>query len=56
MEPKMQDMKFKDEVEKMEYEPLDATEIALVKWSLIIGVVLLVVLFVVSKYVVPGLH
>lgn len=56
MEPNMQDMKFKDEVQKMEYEPLDATEIALVKWSLIIGVSLLVILFIISKYVVPGIH
>lgn len=56
MEPDMKDMKFKDEVKKMEYEPMDATEIALVKWSIIIGVSLLVVLFVVSKYIVPGIH
>ena len=56
MEPNMQDLKFKDEVQKMEYEPMDETELSLVRWSLIIGVSLLIILFVISKYVVPGVH
>lgn len=56
MEPNMKDLKFKDEVQKMEYEPLDATELALVRWSLGIGITLLVALFVVSKWVIPGAH
>lgn len=55
MEQNMKDLKFKEEVQKMEYEPMDATEMALVRWSLIIGVTLLVVLFAISKFVV-GVH
>ena len=56
MEMNMKDLKFKDEVQKMEYEPMDATELALVRWSLGIGITLLVVLFAVSKWLIPGVH
>ena len=56
MEMNMKDLKYKDEVQKMEYEPLDATELALVRWSLGIGITLLVVLFAVSKWLIPGVH
>lgn len=48
--------KFQEEIQKMEYEPLDETELKLVHWSWGLGVALLVVLFVVSKYLLPGIH
>jgi hypothetical protein len=39
---------FGEEVQKMEYEPLDETEMKLVRWSIGIGLSLLVLLLVVS--------
>lgn len=48
--------KFHGEIQKMEYEPLDETELKLVHWSWGLGVGLLVVLFVVSKFLLPGIH
>ena len=48
--------KFHEEVQKMEYEPMDETELKLIKGGITLGIVLLVVLFVVSKYLLPGLH
>ena len=38
----MKDLKFAEEIKKMEYEPLDDTEKKLVGWSLGLGVALLV--------------
>lgn len=52
----MKDVKFHEEVQKMEYEPLDATELKLIHWSWILGVVLLVVLYFISDIVAPGAH
>ena len=51
MAEKKNDVKFHEEIQKMEYEPMDETEL-----KLTLGIVLLVVLFVVSKYLLPGLH
>ena len=45
------EVKLHEEIEKMEYEPLDPVELKLVHWSWGIGVGLLVVLFVISKFV-----
>ena len=42
------DVKFHEEVQKMEYEPLDETELKLIHWSWGLGVTLLVVLWFVS--------
>jgi hypothetical protein len=42
------DLKFKEEIDKMEYEPLLPIEKKLIGWSLAIGTVLLVVLYWVS--------
>ncbi|BAV91528.1 bacteriocin-type signal sequence [Candidatus Desulfovibrio trichonymphae] len=50
------EVKFHEEIQKMEYEPLEPAEISLVKWSLGLGVTLLVLLFVVSKFLLPGVH
>ena len=44
------DVKFQEEIKKMEYEPLDETELKLIRGGIILGLVLLVVLFVISKY------
>jgi len=52
----IKDLKFAEEIQKMEYEPLNDTEISLVKWSLIIGCTLLVVLYFVSDFFFPGAH
>ena len=49
-------VKFHEEIQKMEYEPMDETELKLIRGGIILGVVLLVVLFVVSKYMLPGIH
>ena len=52
----MTDTKIKDEMEKMEYEPLLPIEKKLIGWSLILGVVLLVVLVWVSYTFFPAGH
>ncbi len=48
--------KIADELKKMEYEPLLPIEIALVKWSIGLGVGLLVVFYVLSRVFFPGGH
>ena len=37
------DVKFQEELDKMEYEPMNETEVKLCRNSLILGIVLLVV-------------
>ncbi len=54
--PKMEEVTFKDEIQKMEYEPLNAVEIALVRNSIAIGVVMLVVFYFISDWLFPGAH
>ncbi|WP_294513036.1 bacteriocin-type signal sequence [uncultured Bilophila sp.] len=49
------DVKFHEEIQKMEYEPMDETELKLIKGGITLGVVLLVVLFIISKFVI-GAH
>ena len=49
-------VKFHEEVKKMEYELLDATELKLIHWSWGLGVVLLVLLYFLSDYIAPGAH
>jgi hypothetical protein len=44
----MSDVKIKDEIDKMEYEPLLPAEKKMIAWSLILGVVLLAGLIWVS--------
>lgn len=48
--------KIADELKKMEHEPLLPVEIALVKWSISLGVGLLVVFYVLSKVLFPDGH
>lgn len=50
-----EEVKFHEEIQKMEYEPLDETELKLIRGGIILGIVLLVVLFVISKFMV-GIH
>lgn len=53
---KMDEVKIKDEMEKMEYEPLLPVEKKLITWSLVLGVVLLIVLVWVSYTFFPAGH
>jgi hypothetical protein len=48
--------KIADELKKMEYEPLLPVEIALVKWSIGLGVGLLVLFYFLSQFFFPGGH
>lgn len=52
----MKDLKISEELEKMEYEPLDAIEKKLIGWSLSLGVILLVLLYFISNAFFPGAH
>ncbi|CAI3228374.1 bacteriocin-type signal sequence [Desulfovibrio legallii] len=45
------EVKLHEEIQKMEYEPLDPVELKLVRWSIGLGIFLLVVLFLISKFV-----
>ena len=47
-------VKFHEEVQKMEYEPLDATELKLIHWSWALGVFLLMALYFLSDFIAPG--
>ncbi|WP_169432764.1 hypothetical protein [Desulfovibrio aminophilus] len=51
----MKDLKFQEEIQKMEYEPLSNVEKRLCAWGFGLGVVLLVVLYFVSSFI-PGAH
>jgi len=48
--------KVADELKKMEYEPILPAEITLVKWSICLGVGLLVALYFLSQFLFPGGH
>ena len=56
MAEKKNDVKCQEEIQKMEYEPMDETDLKLIKGGTTLGIVLLVTLFVVSKYILPGIH
>ena len=45
------EVKLHEEIQNMEYEPLDEPEMKLIHWSWGLGVGLLVVLFLISKFV-----
>lgn len=47
---------FQEELQKMEYEPMNDVEIKLVRNSIILGTVLLVVLYFVADILFPGAH
>ncbi|ATD81049.1 MULTISPECIES: hypothetical protein [Desulfovibrio] len=48
---KTNEVKLHEEIEKMEYEPLDPIEMKLIKGGVGLGLFLLIVLFLVSKFV-----
>jgi len=48
--------KIADEMKKMEYEPLLPAEISLIKWSISLGVGLLVLFYFTSQWLFPGGH
>ncbi len=48
---KTNEVKLHEEIEKMEYEPLDSVEMKLIKGGVGLGIFLLIVLFLVSKFV-----
>ncbi len=50
------DVKFHEEIQKMEYEPISDVELKLIKGGITLGIVLLVLLFVTSKFILPGIH
>ncbi|MGE4551822.1 MAG: hypothetical protein AB7D57_01850 [Desulfovibrionaceae bacterium] len=53
---KPEEANIAEEMGKMEYEPLLPIELKLIRWSLIIGVVSLVVLYAISAAFFPGAH
>ncbi len=50
------EVKFQEELQKMEYEPMNDTEKRLVRNALILGVGLLVIFYFVSDWLFPGAH
>lgn len=50
------DVKFHEEVQKMEYKPPDATKLKLIHWSWAPDVFLLVALYFLSDFITPGTH
>lgn len=48
--------KIADEMKKMEYEPILPAEITLVKWSICLGVGLLIMFYLLSQWLFPGGH
>ena len=56
MAEKKNDVKFHEEIQKMEYEPMDETELKLIKGGITLGIVLLVALYFLSDFIAPGAH
>jgi len=48
--------KMSEEIQKMEYEPLAPVELALIRWSIGIGVGSLFFLYFLSRWLFPGGH
>lgn len=48
--------KIADEMKNMEYEPLLPAELSLIKWSISLGVGLLVFFYFLSQFLFPGGH
>ncbi len=55
MQEEKKEVTMKDEMETMKYEPLNEIEMKLIKWSMGLGIVLLVVFYAISQ-MVPGAH
>jgi hypothetical protein len=52
----LEEDKIAEEMQKMEYEPLEPIEKKLIAWSLTIGVVSLVLLYWISATFFPAAH
>jgi len=50
------DVKFHEELEKMEYEPLAPIEIKLCRNSLILGIACLILFYFIADIFFPGSH
>ncbi len=55
MQEEKKEVTMKEEMEAMKYEPLNEVEMKLIKWSMGLGVALLVVFYAISQ-MVPGAH
>jgi len=55
MQETKKEVTFKEEIEAMEYEPLNEIEMKLIKWSMGLGVAFLVIFYVIAQ-MVPGAH
>ena len=55
MQEETKEVTMKDEMEAMPYEPLNEVEMKLIKWSLGLGLGLLVLFYLISL-MVPGAH
>jgi len=51
-----EEIKFAEEIQRMEYEPLLPIEKKLIVWSITLGVALLVILYFVSAEWFPAAH
>lgn len=51
-----QQPKLSEEMRKMEWEPLAPAELALIRWSIGIGVGSLFILYYLSQWLFPGGH
>lgn len=47
-----QNPKLSDEIKKIEYEPLLPIEKKLIRWSLIIGIGFIVILYLISRLII----
>lgn len=52
----MKDLNFKEEIQKMEYEPMNDVELKLVRYSLMLGIGLLVLFYILSVTIFPESH
>jgi len=55
MQETQKEVTFKEEIDAMQYEPLNEVEMKLIKWSMGLGIVLLVVFYLIAQ-MVPGAH
>ncbi len=51
MADQSQEAKFHEELQNMEYEPLDPVEMKLIHWSWGLGVVLLIIFYIISRFI-----
>jgi len=52
MAEEQKEAKFQEEIQNMEYEPLEPAEMKMIHWSWGLGVGLLVILYIISRYMI----